>query len=75
RMLVGLAGLLSGYNGHFEFESGATYPADVSYLMMCIIVALYGVAMVPVAYSTSGALGWNWRARDLLAIMVLCDNA
>ncbi|KAE8270556.1 hypothetical protein A4X09_0g1783 [Tilletia walkeri] len=75
KMLVGLAGLLSGYNGHYEFESGATYPADVNYLMMRIIMALYGVAMVPVAYSTSGALGWNWRARHLLAIMVLCDNA
>ncbi|CAD6930333.1 unnamed protein product, partial [Tilletia controversa] len=35
-------------------------------------MGLYGVAMVPVAYSTSGALGWNWRARQLLAGMVLC---
>ncbi|KAK0535978.1 Protein O-mannosyltransferase 2 [Tilletia horrida] len=75
KMLVGLAGLLSGYDGHFDFESGATYPADVNYLSMRIIMALYGVAMVPVAYSTSGALGWNWRARHLLALMVLCDNA
>ncbi|KAK0548730.1 Protein O-mannosyltransferase 2 [Tilletia horrida] len=75
KMLVGLAGLLSGYNGHYDFESGASYPQDVNYYVMRIIMALYGVAMVPVAYSTSGALGWNWRARHLLAIMVLCDNA
>ncbi|CAD6969544.1 unnamed protein product, partial [Tilletia controversa] len=50
----------------------ATYPADVNYLTIRITMGLYGVAMVPVAYSTSGALGWNWRARQLLAGMVLC---
>jgi dolichyl-phosphate-mannose-protein mannosyltransferase len=42
---------------------------------MRIILAMFGVAMAPIAYSTSGALGWNWRSRHVLAIMVLCDNA
>ncbi len=75
KMLVGLAGLLSGYNGHFEFKSGELYPDTVNYYGMRIIMALYGVAMVPVAWSSSGALGWDWRSRHLLALMVLCDNA
>ena len=75
KMLVGLAGLLSGYDGHFEFKSGETYPDNVNFYGMRIIMAMYGVAMVPIAWSTSGALGWDWRSRHLLALIVLCDNA
>ncbi|EPQ27276.1 uncharacterized protein PFL1_05199 [Pseudozyma flocculosa PF-1] len=74
KMLVGLAGLLSGYRGQFEFKSGEVYPADVNYVGMRVILALFGVAMVPLAWFTSGGLGWNWRARHLLALMVLFDN-
>lgn len=75
KMLVGLAGLLSGYGGQFEFKSGETYPDDVNYVGMRIILAMFGVAMVPIAWSTSGALGWNWRSRHFLTVMVLLDNA
>lgn len=75
KMLVGLAGLLSGYGGQFEFKSGETYPNDVNYVGMRVIMAMFGVAMVPLAWSSSGALGWNWRTRHALTIMVLFDNA
>ncbi|KAN0062959.1 Dolichyl-phosphate-mannose--protein mannosyltransferase 2 [Thecaphora frezii] len=74
KMLVGLAGLLSGYRGQFDFKSGEVYPADVNYVGMRVILAMFGVAMVPLAWFTSGGLGWNWRARHLLALMVLFDN-
>lgn len=74
-MLVGLAGLMSGYKGQFEFKSGEKYPDDVNFLGMRIILAMFGILMVPVAYSTSANLGWNKRSRHLLAIMVLFDNA
>ncbi|EST08282.1 Glycosyl transferase, family 39 [Kalmanozyma brasiliensis GHG001] len=74
KMLVGLAGLISGYRGQFEFKSGETYPADVNYIGMRIILAMFGVAMVPLAWFTSGGLNWNWRARHLLTLMVLLDN-
>lgn len=76
KMLVGLAGALSGYNGSFEFKSGEHYPEHSHYYIgMRVILAMFGVAMVPVAWSSSGALGWNKRSRHLLALMVLCDNA
>jgi dolichyl-phosphate-mannose-protein mannosyltransferase len=75
KMLVGLAGLLSGYGGQFEFKSGESYPSDVNYVGMRIMLAMFGVAMVPIAYCTSGGLGWNWRARHFLTLMVLFDNA
>lgn len=74
KMLVGLAGLISGYRGQFEFKSGETYPADVNYIGMRVILAMFGVAMVPLAWFTSGGLNWNWRARHLLTLMVLLDN-
>ena len=46
KMLVGLAGLLSGYNGGFEFKSGNEYPADVPYTAMRILLASFGVMLV-----------------------------
>ncbi|KDN50774.1 hypothetical protein RSAG8_01272, partial [Rhizoctonia solani AG-8 WAC10335] len=43
KMLVGLAGLLSGYNGGFEFKSGEKYPDSVPYITMRVMLALFGV--------------------------------
>ncbi|KAJ9128277.1 hypothetical protein QFC24_000570 [Naganishia onofrii] len=59
KMLVGLAGLLSGYNGGFEFKSGEHYPDTVPYTAMRVILATFGVGMVPVAWWTAGELGWK----------------
>ncbi|CAO1630114.1 unnamed protein product [Jaminaea pallidilutea] len=76
KMLVGLAGAVSGYNGSFEFKSGESYPEETHYYVgMRVILAMFGVVMVPVAWRSSSALGWNKRSRHLLAMMVLCDNA
>lgn len=45
KMLNGFAGLLGGFNGKFEFESGAQYPSEVKYGVMRFFNAIYG-AMV-----------------------------
>lgn len=74
KILVGLAGLLSGYDGQFDFESGDAYPADLPYVRMRIIMAMYGILMVPVAYLTARCFQWNWRARHLFTLMVIFDN-
>lgn len=71
-MLVGLAGLLSGYNGHFEFKSGEAYPDSVPYVGMRVLLACFGVAMVPLGWYTAVELGMSTRACHLMAIMVLC---
>ncbi|EPS95451.1 hypothetical protein FOMPIDRAFT_71065 [Fomitopsis schrenkii] len=73
KMLVALAGLLSGYNGHFDFTSGATYPEDVPYVAMRVMLATFGVALVPLAWYTAVELGMSWRACHLTALMVLLD--
>ncbi|ELU40091.1 protein O-mannosyl transferase [Rhizoctonia solani AG-1 IA] len=56
KMLVGLAGLLSGYDGTFEFKSGEKYPDSVPFVTMRVMLALFGVAMVPLAWFTAKEL-------------------
>lgn len=71
KMLVGLAGLLSGYDGSFEFKSGEAYPDSVPYVAMRVMMAMFGVGMVPLAWYTAVELGMSWRACHLVALMVL----
>lgn len=75
KMLVGLTGLLAGYDGHFEFKSGSTYPEEVPYVAMRVMTAMFGVAMVPLGWYTAVELGLSRRACHLVALMVLCDVA
>ncbi|KAF6747705.1 glycosyltransferase family 39 protein [Ephemerocybe angulata] len=64
KMLVGLAGLLSGYGGRFEFKSGEVYPDTVPYVAMQVMLATFGVLMVPLAWFTSVELGMaQWACR------------
>jgi dolichyl-phosphate-mannose-protein mannosyltransferase len=71
-MLVGLAGVLTGFNGAFDYPSGATYPDHVPYRAMRVLMALPGVAMVPLAWGTAVELGFSWYARHIVTLMVLC---
>ena len=70
-MLVGFAGLLSGYDGTFDFKSGGEYPDNVPYVAMRVMLATFGVAMVPLAWYTAVELGMSWMACHLVALMVL----
>ncbi|RXK40898.1 dolichyl-phosphate-mannose-protein mannosyltransferase [Tremella mesenterica] len=73
KMLVGLAGLLSGYNGGFEFKSGVEYPEGLPYTTMRVMLASFGVALVPIAWWTSGEFGWSRWTRHWVTLCVLCD--
>jgi dolichyl-phosphate-mannose-protein mannosyltransferase len=75
KMLVGLAGLLSGYNGGFEFKSGVDYPSDVPYTSMRVMLAAFGVALVPLAWWTAGELGWSKYTRHWVTLCVLCGES
>ncbi|KAF7324769.1 Glycosyltransferase family 39 protein [Mycena kentingensis (nom. inval.)] len=73
KMLVGLVGLLAGYDGSFEFKSGEDYPEDVPYTAMRMMLALFGVGMVPLAWYTGIELKLSEWACHLFALMVLLD--
>lgn len=70
-MLVGFAGALAGYDGSFDFKSGAEYPAEVPYVAMRVILAMFGVGMVPLGWYTAVELGMSQWASHLVALMVL----
>ena len=70
-MLVGLVGLLSGYDGHFEFKSGEKYPENVPYVAMRVMLATFGVGMVPLGWYTAVELGMSQWASHLVALMIL----
>ncbi|KAF8147568.1 dolichyl-phosphate-mannose-protein mannosyltransferase [Crassisporium funariophilum] len=73
KMLVGLAGLLAGYDGTFEFKSGEVYPDSVPFVAMRVMLATFGVGMVPLAWYTAVELGMSQWACHLTAMMVLLD--
>ncbi|KAF9903213.1 Protein O-mannosyltransferase 2 [Linnemannia zychae] len=74
KMLVGLSGILGGYDGSFDFESGAQYP-DINYRFMRLFNATFGVVMVPLAFWTARELHMSRTAATFAAAMVLMDNA
>ncbi|KAI9348286.1 Dolichyl-phosphate-mannose-protein mannosyltransferase-domain-containing protein [Zopfochytrium polystomum] len=75
KMLLGLAGILSRYNGSFLFDSGHKYPDSVNYTGMRIFSALFGAFMVPLAYFTALQMKMSKQACILTAAMVLMDLA
>jgi dolichyl-phosphate-mannose-protein mannosyltransferase len=74
-MLVGLAGLLAGYDGSFDFKSGEVYPDSVPYVAMRVMLATFGVGMVPLAWYTAVELGMSPWSCHLTALMVLLGNS
>ena len=72
KMLVGLAGALSGFNGSFDFPSGATYPEHVPYRAMRVMLALPGIALVPLAWGTAIELRFSRWSTHIVTIMTLC---
>ncbi|KAK6226372.1 dolichyl-phosphate-mannose-protein mannosyltransferase [Colletotrichum tabaci] len=75
KMLVGLSGVLAGYNGSFEFKSGEKYPEDVDYTFMRAFNALFGILCIPMAYFTARELKLRRPAVWLVTLMVLCENS
>ncbi|GAA5981932.1 hypothetical protein JCM5350_006569 [Sporobolomyces pararoseus] len=75
KMLVGLSGAIAGFDGSFDFPSGAVYPEHVPFRAMRIMLALPGIAMVPLAWGTAVELRMSKWGRHIVTLMVLCDVA
>lgn len=74
-MLVGLSGLLAGYNGSFEFKSGEKYPEELNYTFMRLFNSAFGALCVPVAYFTAKELNFRRPTVWLITLMVLFENS
>jgi dolichyl-phosphate-mannose-protein mannosyltransferase len=75
KILVGVSGVLAGYNGSFEFKSGETYPEELDYTFMRAFNAFWGILCVPLAYYTARELNLRRPAVWLVTLMVLCENS
>ncbi|KAJ2967732.1 hypothetical protein NQ176_g9521 [Zarea fungicola] len=75
KMLVGLSGVMAGYNGSFEFKSGEKYPEDVDYTFMRAFNAFFGIVCIPLAYFTAKELNLRRPAVWFVTLMVLCENS
>lgn len=75
KMLVGLSGLLAGYNGSFEFKSGETYPEELNYTYMRVFNSAFGALCIPLAYFTAKELHFKRPTVWLITAMVLCENS
>ncbi|XP_071832384.1 protein O-mannosyl-transferase 2-like isoform X2 [Apostichopus japonicus] len=74
KMLIGLAGHLSGYDGAFTFESPGTKYEDVNYLGMRILCATLGVLIVPLVYLIVLEWSFSVTAASLASLFVLFDT-
>ena len=74
-MLNGFAGLVAGFNGTFEFESGVTYPPELKYGVMRFFNGLFGALMTPLAYYTGLHLRLSHMGAILLAWLNIVELA
>ena len=73
KMLIGLAGRLSGYSGGYGFTSGEKYPDNVPYVKMRMIIATFGSLTVPFSYILSKNLGFSDATSLMIGSMVLLE--
>jgi dolichyl-phosphate-mannose-protein mannosyltransferase len=71
KILLGLSGVLAGYNGTFPFESGKEYPPELNYSVMRLFCSIFGALMVPLAYFTAIQLKMSKSSAVLCSSFVL----
>lgn len=74
KMLIGLFGALTGYDGTFPFLKPGDKYGDAQYVGMRVCCVLLGACLVPFAFvtvwdMTKSLLGATWAA-----LLILCDN-
>ncbi|KAG8879795.1 hypothetical protein FRB98_005508 [Tulasnella sp. 332] len=75
RLLIYLTSILGGYDGNFEFEKiTQPYTKSVPYILMRSLPAIYGIALVPIAYLTLRAFGCRSPSALLASLAVAFEN-
>ncbi|XP_064602855.1 protein O-mannosyl-transferase 2-like isoform X1 [Liolophura sinensis] len=74
KMLIGLAGHLTGYNGSFAFSKPGDLYEDVPYVGMRIFCALLGSAVVPFSFLIVWELSHSIIASMITGFLVMLDT-
>ncbi|KAI9349029.1 Dolichyl-phosphate-mannose-protein mannosyltransferase-domain-containing protein [Obelidium mucronatum] len=75
KSMLGLFANFVGFDGLFEFDSGATYPNTLYYTPIRACCAILAAATVPLAYLTGLELHLSQDAAVFLGVMALTDVA
>lgn len=74
KMLIGLAGYLTGYDGSFPFAKPGDEYGDTNYIGMRIFCAILGASLVPMVFQTVWLLTHSLLAAIFAASFVLFDT-
>lgn len=70
KMLIGLSGKLTGYNGSFAFNKPGDKYLDHNYLGMRIFCAILGMLIIPFTYITIWELTQSLSASFLSSLLI-----
>ena len=74
KMLIGLAGVLTGYDGSFPFSKPGDDYGDTAYVGMRVFCALLGSLLVPLAYQVVWLLTNSIPASLFAAALIIFDT-
>ncbi|XP_064403207.1 protein O-mannosyl-transferase 2-like isoform X2 [Halichondria panicea] len=74
KLIIAVAGVLTGYNGSFEFEEPGQQYKDTPYVGMRVACAVLGLLVVPLGYLTVWELVRSTTAALLAGVMLLCET-
>ncbi|XP_072164883.1 protein O-mannosyl-transferase 2-like [Diadema setosum] len=73
KMLIGLSGYLTGYDGSFPFEKPGDKYGDTQYIGMRLFCSSLGVSVIPLTYLTVEEMTKSLPAAVLASSLVLFD--
>ncbi|KAJ8309086.1 hypothetical protein KUTeg_013960 [Tegillarca granosa] len=73
KMLIGLSGYLTGYDGEFPFGKPGDQYGDTKYVGMRVFCALLGAALVPLSYMSTWLLTKTIMSAFFASLFVLLD--
>jgi dolichyl-phosphate-mannose-protein mannosyltransferase len=74
-LLITLAAWVGGFDGNFDFKDiGLLFPPGVPYVMMRLLPASLGVALIPITYLTLRSLDCTATSSLLGSVLVLFEN-
>ncbi|XP_033123188.1 protein O-mannosyl-transferase 2-like isoform X2 [Anneissia japonica] len=74
KMLIGLSGFLSGYDGRFSFEKPGIKYEETEYLGMRLFCSLLGSSIIPLCFGIVWEMTHSSTASTLAAFIIIFDT-